>query len=164
MLLSFFTNIVLLCSWLIFLLSLYLFVKREEFEEIPSYEKYHIGINRSKLRDEKQDSHDEYLRGQILGFNKTIPSMLDRFTYSNPLKSICTNLNDTEYLMIIIVLSRGLNFDYRQAIRATWGRNGKYSTSRIHIQTIFFVGIDDSVQSAIQDEQTIFNDVVEIGE
>jgi len=65
--------------------------------------------------------------------------------------------------MIILVLSRGLNFDYRQAIRATWGRNGKYKKNNIYVQTIFFVGTDDSVQSAIRNEQAMFNDVVEIG-
>jgi hypothetical protein len=65
--------------------------------------------------------------------------------------------------MIMIVLSRGLNFDYRQAIRGTWGRNGKYLISNIYVQTIFFVGTDDTVQSAIRDEQAIFNDVIEIG-
>lgn len=163
MLLSLSTNIGLLCSWLIFLLSLYLFVDRDEIEEIQTFDAYPVGIHRSKPRNAKQDLYGGYRRRQILDFNKTRPSMLHRFTYSNPSKSICTHLTDTEHLLIFIVLSRGLNFDYRQAIRTTWGRNGNYSTGRIHVQTIFFVGIDDSVQSSINDEQAIFNDVVEIG-
>jgi hypothetical protein len=64
--------------------------------------------------------------------------------------------------MIIIVLSHALNLDYRQAIRATWGRKGKYKSNNIFVQTIFFVGIDDSLQSAIRNEQSLFNDVIEI--
>ena len=94
---------------------------------------------------------------------KTYRSVLDRFVFVNSPNPTCTYPRNPEEFLIIVVLSRATNFDYRQAIRATWGRNGKYKKSPIHIQTIFFVGTDDSVQSAIRNEQVIFNDVIEIG-
>ena len=105
----------------------------------------------------------ENISEKILGSNERNSSIFNRFTFINPLKSICTNLQDTKHSMIIVVLSRGLNFDYRQAVRATWGRNRNYKSSNIYIQTVFFVGTADSVQLAIRNEQAMFNDVIEIG-
>ena len=162
---SFCTNLVLLCSVFIFLVSLFLIIRRHaEFEDISQWDdEQNFRFNQSTFASEKSDVHDEYLRKNILRLNKTNLSMLDRFTFSNPPESICAKFNDTEHTMIIIVLSRALNFDYRLAIRATWGQNRKSPTSSIYIQTIFFVGIDDDLQSAIQDEQRLFNDVIEIG-
>lgn len=90
-------------------------------------------------------------------------SLLHRLTFSNPLQSICNSLPETNATLVIIVLSRAVHFDHRQAIRATWGRNGKHESHKMHVKTIFFVGTDDRTQIAIRNEQTVFGDVVEIG-
>jgi hypothetical protein len=164
---SFYTHVVLVVSCVIFSCSFISFVKRIQTTNYLT----ESSINQPRIRalnnDDKnrfdEQTNDKLLREKVLGSDKTLASILHRFTFLNPPKSVCSYSEDTEHLMIIIVLSRALNFDYRQAIRGTWGVNGEYEISRIHIQTIFFVGIDDSVRSAIRDEQTIFNDVIEIG-
>ena len=106
---------------------------------------------------------DISLRQKVLGTNTTKNSLLNRFTFNNPSKIICNNLEDPNKSVILIVLSRALNLDYRQAIRATWGRSITYQSNNITVRTVFFVGTDDSIYSAIRAEQVIFNDIVEIG-
>lgn len=171
----FYTHIVLVVSCVIFSYSFVSFVKRiqtsdylyQSTESPTDYEyQQRVPVSNNENRKSREDSNDDkLLREKILGSSKTSSSILHRFIFLNPPKSVCnySDLEDTNYFMIIVVLSRALNFDYRQAIRGTWGRNGKCKTSHIHIQTIFFVGTDDSVQTAIRDEQAIFNDVIEIG-
>ena len=107
--------------------------------------------------------HEQALREKTLGSRRTFRSVFDRFSFINPPKPVCTHPKDSNNFLIIIVLSRGLNFDYRQVIRATWGNNGQQKTSKIVVQTLFFVGTDDSVDLAIRSEQQMFNDVIEIG-
>lgn len=171
---SFYTHIAVACSCVTFLVSLVLFVKRIQFPydldqstEIDT--DYHYLIDTWDSGDDKfsetlnKSINQGYLREKVLGFNRTSPSILQRFIFINPSKAVCTYSDDTEHFMVIVVLSRALNFDYRQAIRTTWGSNGKWPSRRTHVQTVFFVGIDDSVQSAIRAEQAIFNDVIEIG-
>jgi hypothetical protein len=105
---------------------------------------------------------DISLRQKVLGANTTKNSIFNRFIFNNPSKPICNNFKDPNKSIILIVLSRALNLDYRQAIRATWGRSITYKSTNITVKTIFFVGTDDSIYSAIRAEQAIFNDIVEI--
>jgi hypothetical protein len=102
------------------------------------------------------------LRQKVLDKNTSKHSIFNRFKFINPVKPFCANLQDPNNSIILIVLSRALNFDYRQAIRTTWGRSENYKPNNISVKTIFFIGIDDSVDSAIRDEQAMFNDIVEI--
>ena len=101
-------------------------------------------------------------RQNILGTDSRSKSIFNRFEYVNPSNLFCNHLTSPENTLVIIVLSRALNLDYRQAIRATWGRNHHYTTTNITVHTVFFVGIDDSLESAIRIEQSLFNDIVEI--
>lgn len=119
--------------------------------------------NSNLFNNSKEQINELFLGGNVVKSNQTSHSILDRFTFINPTKPICVYPNETENVVIIVVLSRALNFDHRVAIRATWGRSGKYKDYNIHVKTIFFVGTDDSVQLAIQSEKSMFNDVVEIG-
>jgi hypothetical protein len=172
---SFYTRIVLVISCLTFTFSLVSLINRIQVQQnlfessealvVIDYVESQIqspSSNASKNTSDEQ-TVEKYLREKVLGSNKTYNTILDRFIFINPPKSTCIYPKDTQHFMLILVLSRGLNFDYRQAIRATWGRNGKYKNNNIHIKTIFFVGTDDSVQLAIRSEQAIFNDVIEIG-
>jgi hypothetical protein len=179
MLTSFFTHILLLISCVIFSCSLYSFIVRvrtsselhllEEAWLIYGSRQPFVQIPVHEL--DKQTTQFQYHRSTALGrhasygsySNKPPFSMLDRLTFINPSKLICSHLLELEHTLLIVVLSRASNFDYRQAIRATWGRTGKYKASRIRIQTLFFVGTDDLVQTAIRHEQELFNDVIEIG-
>jgi hypothetical protein len=177
MLSSFYIHTVLVISCVVFAYSLVTFILRLEnrynlFQDKPTVLVYNYDqtglFSLKNLSKHATDfpvipTSEMYLRKQILGSNETNSSIFNRFTYINPSKSVCTHLNHTKNSLIIIVLSPALNFDYRQAIRATWGRNGKYKFSNIYIQTIFFVGTDDSVHLGIRNEQEIFNDVIEIG-
>ncbi|UJR33567.1 hypothetical protein I4U23_021005 [Adineta vaga] len=175
MFLSFFIHIFLIFSCFVFLYSYYSYLQHipadENFIQLTTtisltaknesqieFTSFNITTKTSTISTDEQ-----FLRDKILHSNTKSSSMLNRFTFNNPSKPICNYPNDTEHFMVIVVLSRAINFDYRQVIRATWGRNGKYKTSKIHIQTVFFVGTDDNVQTAIRDEQAMFNDVVEIG-
>jgi hypothetical protein len=176
---SFYIHIVLIVSCVIFSFSLFSFIKHNQTHHYVfsstqtsssyNYHDYQSQITTFTIRNKKpsnrlnEQTNEKFLQEKVLGSNKTFQSILHRFTFINPSKSVCIYPNDTQHFMIILVLSRGLNFDYRQAIRATWGRNGKYKKNNIYVQTIFFVGTDDSVQSAIRNEQAMFNDVVEIG-
>ena len=169
-------HIILIISCLIFSSSLY-----SSFFRIRTYYDYRA---REELKNELQyknelyltknqrrqyanlltaKTHENTLRKTILGSDEKSQSTLHRFSFINPIKPICQYRNTTEDLLIILVLSRGLNFDYRQAIRGTWGQNNFYQEYNIRVQTIFFVGTDDTVQFAVRTEQTIFNDIVEIG-
>jgi hypothetical protein len=170
---SFYTHVALVISCVIFSLSLFSFIKRHDYlfqstqisiGNIDQFQIHAPNIRNKRLLDiSNEQTNEKILREKVLGSNKTLPSILHRFTFINPPRPVCIYPKDTKHFMIIIVLSRGLNFDYRQAIRATWGRNGKYKKNNIYLQTIFFVGTDDNVQLAIRDEQAIFNDVIEIG-
>ena len=100
---------------------------------------------------------------QLFSHSNGSSSLLHRLTFSNPAQSICTSLPETNLTLVIIVLSRAVHFDHRQAIRATWGRSGKHASHKMHVKTIFFVGTDDRTQLAIRNEQKVFGDVVEIG-
>jgi hypothetical protein len=177
----FYAHIVLAISCITFILSFIVFINRiqthhnllqsDETIVIYNYDDSQIQppsydiINRNKNSDTSDEqTNEKLLREKVLGSNKTFNTILDRLTFINPPKLVCVYPKFTEHFMLILVLSRGLNFDYRQAIRATWGRNGKFKKSNISVKTIFFVGTDDTVQSAIRNEQAIFNDVIEIGE
>ena len=176
---SFYIHLVLLLACAVFFYSLVALLLRSQFHLNLFQMKKHFWIDdddyliQTKLFTLRETSNELAnfsvrsnnelpLRRKILGTDSKMHSIFNRFEFINPPKSICTNLQDPNNSMIIIVHSRALNFDYRQAIRATWGRNGKYKSSDIFIQTIFFVGIDDSLQSAIRHEQILFNDVIEI--
>lgn len=177
MLLSFYTHIFFLISALIFSCSLISFVKRlqlfDEFFSIGIAEKFHSFHHFEQFSFEIQQKQidERRIREKIENrrpknesiFEKNISSILDRFTFSNPSKPICKSSTNAEQSLIFVILSRASNFDFRQAIRATWGRNGKLKRSRIHVQTIFFVGTNDGFQVPIRMEQELFNDVVEIG-
>ena len=121
------------------------------------------GANDLHFELSAEREHEQLVREKILGANRTFRSVFDRFTFINPPRPVCIYPEDSSNFLIILVLSRGLNFDYRQVIRATWGTNGKQKTSKIVVQTLFFVGTDDSVDLAIRNEQQMFNDVIEIG-
>ncbi|CAF1292247.1 unnamed protein product [Rotaria sp. Silwood1] len=178
MLSPFYTHVLLIISCVIFLFSAFSFIKRIQIHPnliqstttILVYNNYDsqnqltssITINNTKHLDTSHEQINErLLREKVLASNKGNTSILDRLTFVNPPKTICIYPKDGHEFVIFIVLSRALNFDFRQAIRATWGRNGKYTKYNIHLRTIFFVGTDDSVQSAIRLEQALFNDVVE---
>ena len=90
-------------------------------------------------------------------------SLLGRFWFINPSRQICDSSKNSENVLILLVLSRAQNLDFRQTIRATWGRKGTYKNYDIRVQPIFFVGTDDRTQSSIRLEQTLFDDVVLIG-
>ena len=175
---SFYTHIGLLISCIIFSFSLFSLIKRIQTDHdficsstqrsihknSVEHQNYTFTFENRKIFNRLNDEQNEKsIREKILGSNKTFQSILHRFTFINPPKLICNYPKNTENFLIILVLSRGLNIDFRQVIRATWGRNRKYKQNNIYIKTIFFVGIDDSVQYAIQDEQIMFNDVVQIG-
>jgi hypothetical protein len=114
--------------------------------------------NVTKLTNEQLNEIS--LRKKVLGTNVLTHSIFNHFIFINPNRMKFKNMNNS---MIIVVLSRTLNFDYRQAIRATWGRKDTYKSSSISIETIFFVGMDDSNELSIRNEQIIFNDLVQIG-
>ena len=115
------------------------------------------------LNASDERTNKKAIREKVFSSNKTYQSILDRFVFVNPPNPACIYSNNTENVMIIIVLSRATNFDFRQAIRATWGRNGKYKNYDTDVRTLFFVGVDDMVHLAVRNEQTLFNDVIEIG-
>lgn len=176
---SFYTHIGLLISCIIFLFSLFSLIKRLPTDHHLTYSSTRRSIhkkcdddhnnytftfeNRNIFNSLNDEQNENLLRKKVLGENKTSQSILHRLKFINPPKPICNYPKDTDNFLIILVLSRGLNFDFRQVIRATWGRNRIYKQNNIYVQTIFFVGIDDSVQYAVQDEQILFNDVVQIG-
>lgn len=176
---SFYTHIVLVISILIFLFSYYSYLQRvpTNRHSIPSTAPKLSRTRSTETNVTDDDSllftigartsdvttDEEPVRRRVLGTHRGKSSPLSRFTFINPPKPVCNYPKDPSKMMVIVVLSRGLNFDYRQVIRATWGRSGKYSSSDISVQTVFFVGTDDSVQGAVRHEQVTFNDVVEIG-
>ncbi|CAF0874565.1 unnamed protein product [Didymodactylos carnosus] len=111
-----------------------------------------------------QDFDKEFVQQQQQSLESA--NIVERFLYNNPPNTknpICSRTNRAQgiNLLMILVLSRALNFDYRMAIRSTWGRN--IQRNGLQIQTVFFVGTDDSSQYAIRNEQVMFNDVVEVG-
>jgi len=168
---SFYTHIVLYISCILFIFSFFTFLIHLKIHFNPFQSKQTVLIHNDypiqaafpQTKHTKNYFTDDLsLRQKILGTNSKQRSIFNRFTYLNPPKLSCRNLKNPNNSMIIIVLSRALNLDYRQAIRATWGREGKYKSNNISVQTIFFVGIDDSLQSAIRNEQNLFNDVIEI--
>ncbi|CAF0751031.1 unnamed protein product [Adineta ricciae] len=172
---SFNIHFALLVSCIIFLISIYSYLQHLENDHtlIPSSFTVSLSTAESSsilssslsvtTRQFSSIPDEQSLREKVLHSHEKDPSMLSRFTFINPPESICNYPNDTEQFMIIVVLSRAINFDYRHVIRATWGRNGKYKKSKIHIQTVFFVGTDDHAQAAVRDEQVLFHDVVEVG-
>lgn len=179
MLLSPYIHIILLISCAVFSYSAFAFIKRVQASRnlIPSQRNlliydYHEpekqGFNYVNLYNQTQSDasngqiDEKTLRQRVFGSEKAKNPILDRFTYINPPKPICNYPMNTDDYVIFIVLSRGLNFDFRQAIRATWGRNGKQKGYNTQIQTIFFVGTHDGVDKTIRLEQEAFNDVVEI--
>ena len=172
---SVFTHIVLVISCVIFLLSFVRFINRiqthhtlyrsetfiiNHYDESP-IQSSTVHIPRKTHSDEP--TNERVRRENVLGSNKTYETILDRLTFIEPPEPACIYPKETQHFMLILVLSRGLNFDYRQSIRATWGRTQKYKRNNIYVKTLFFVGTDDSVQLAIRDEQRTFNDVIEIG-
>ncbi|CAF0778049.1 unnamed protein product [Rotaria sordida] len=174
-----YTHVLLIISCIIFFFSAISFIKRIQIHSnltqptqiLSVYDNHHSQnqfssyttiINKNHLNTSDEQINERFLNKKVLALNKTYNSILDRLTFINPPKSICIYPKHTQNFIVFIVLSRALNFDFRQAIRATWGRNGKYKQYNIHVQTIFFVGTDDSVQSAIRLEQSLFNDVVEV--
>jgi hypothetical protein len=173
MLSSFYTHIALFISCVIFLFSFVSFIIRIQTHSdlfqstqtliIPNHQESQTTQITNLTNTPDVQTDDIFLREKILGLNRTNQTVFDRFIFINSPKVTCNYVEDTQHFMVIIILSRALNFDYRQVIRATWGRNGKYKLSNIYVQTVFFVGTDDSVQSAIRNEQAIFNDVIEIG-
>ena len=176
MLSSVYIHVVLIVSCVIFSFSFIVFIQRLHTPHyrhksnrqsiISNYEKqYTISSTRINQFWNTSDAqiNENILREKVLGSDKASQSILHRFSFINPPKLVCNYPQDTQNFLIIIVLSRGLNFDYRQAIRGTWGRSGPYDEYNIHVKTIFFVGTDDTVQLAIRDEQAMFNDVIEIG-
>jgi hypothetical protein len=175
---SFYTDIILLLACILFIFSLANLLIRLEinFDSFQSQQTFFIynsyptpttlprirNVPKKLMSFTGQPTKDLSLRQKVLGTNSNNHSIFHRFEFINPPKSVCTNLQTLNNSMIIVVLSRTLNLDYRQAIRATWGRNEKYKSSNITIQTIFFVGVDDSLHSSIRNEQIIFNDIIEI--
>ncbi|CAF2108510.1 unnamed protein product [Rotaria magnacalcarata] len=176
MLLSFYIHIILLISFAIFSVVTLTFIKRIYTENnllssTPpasirdtqiEFRSLANGTNKSPSNASVARNDESDLRENIFGSAKAKNSILDRLTFINPPNTVCIYPDNTENYMIIIVLSRALNFDFRQAIRATWGRNEKYKGYNTIMKTIFFVGTDDSVQLAVRLEQARFNDVIEI--
>ena len=176
---SFCTHVLFLVSLIVFSFSLISFILRLSItDDVFVFEEARSALSRRSVFDDKHRSEVEKKYFKNASFlqvqrsltaentssaQKAYRSVLDRFTFVNSPNPTCIYPGDPENFVIIIILSRAINFDYRQVIRATWGRNGKYQKNRVHVQTIFFVGTDDSVQSAIRNEQIIFNDVIEIG-
>lgn len=163
-------HIILIISLIFLLFSLLNLVQRSQKQQVNIFQLkqtiyIHNDYNDSKqnLSNSSQENQINYRRN-ILGTDSPLKSIFNRFEYINPSKLMCNQLKSPENSLIIIVLSRALNLDYRQAIRATWGRNHYYSRNNLTVHTIFFVGIDDSLESAIRIEQTLFNDIVEISE
>jgi hypothetical protein len=168
---SFYIQIVLYIVCILFIFSFFTFLTNlkihfnlfQSKQTVLIHNYYSIQATFPQIKHAKTYFTDDLsLRQKILGTNSKKHSIFNRFTYLNPPKLSCRNLQNPNNSMIIIVLSHALNLDYRQAIRATWGRKGKYKSNNIFVQTIFFVGIDDSLQSAIRNEQSLFNDVIEI--
>jgi len=172
---SFYIHIILYIASILFLLSFLTVLLRLEnhlntHQSNQTFDIHHyhrpqstlsFTHNVTKLTDEQLDEIS--LRKKVLGTNVLNHSIFNRFMFINPPKSNLMKLKNVNNLMIIVVLSRTLNFDYRQAIRATWGRKDKYKSSSISIETIFFVGMDDSNELSIRNEQIMFNDLVQIG-
>ena len=178
MLLSFYTHVLFLISAVIFSCSFISFIQRLPFfngvfrtptslsmPSIVSFDE-HLSMELQQHRREQLRIRERLTPRQPLnhsGLGKKVVSVLDRFTFVNPPHPICDYAGNREQYLIFVVLSRASNFDFRQAIRATWGRNGKLNRNRIYVQTVFFVGTNDGFQTPIRMEQDMFNDVVEIG-
>ena len=168
---SFYINIILFIACISFLTVLIRLENRfKTYQSNQTFGIHHYHKSQHKFSSTKNVSkltveqiNEISLRQKILGTNIKNHSIFNHFTFINPPKLNRTKLRNLNNSMIIVVLSRALNFDYRQVIRATWGRKDKYKSSNILIETIFFVGIDDSTESAVRNEQILFNDVVEIG-
>lgn len=169
MFLSLFTHILFTISCVIFTYSCFSFVVRIQVAEFSFQLDEQLSWNTHhqyklfKLVENETAFILPNKPAQIKISVKENPTILDRFSFVNPPLPVCKDTYGTDNFMIILVLSRSVNIDYRHVIRATWGAEGVHTTTSLHIKTIFFVGIDDASRSTIQLEQKMFNDVIEIG-
>jgi hypothetical protein len=172
MLLSFYAHVSFVVSIVVFVFSLLSFLWRFRNDCSPHEVCQHWWFNNqpiptmptvSVVHQENIQQNEDVRRRQVLGADQEFVSLFDRFTFVNPYNMMRFDTNTMERTVLIIVLSRAINFNFRQTIRATWGRNAKYKSSSIDVRTLFFVGLDDSVRLAIRNEQALFRDVIEIG-
>lgn len=64
--------------------------------------------------------------------------------------------------MTILVLSKAVNIEVRDAIRRTWGFYRFYRDKKLRIKILFLVGIDDFMTQRIRMEQIVFDDVIQV--
>ena len=173
-------NVKVLCiSWIIFSLSFLSFLKRFErhnqsFQPIRS--NFVLKVFQNDIVTIPRESNKKVFdnscvrirtKSIILQENNSASGMIhhfifDRFNYINPPKIQCNDLKDAKNSMIMIILSRAMNIEYRQAIRNTWARTNQFYFNNISLHRVFFVAVGDSFQSTVRNEQNLFNDVVEI--
>ncbi|KAL4228921.1 hypothetical protein ACF0H5_011962 [Mactra antiquata] len=94
--------------------------------------------------------------------SQTSPELL-LFTFSINNYSICyknLNGNESDWDLVIVVISKAENFIRRHAIRNTWGSELR----ALNTQIVFLVGIDENsnIQKQIQKEAELYNDVIQV--
>ncbi|CAF4369560.1 unnamed protein product, partial [Adineta steineri] len=126
------THLILIVSCVVFIFSYFSYIKRNQTYQQSlqltstlltstshDFQNQFSSINLT-TKTITDTTDEKLLREKILGSSDINHSMLSRFTFINPPKPVCNYPKYTQQFMIIVVLSRGINFDYRQVIRATW--------------------------------------------
>ena len=62
----------------------------------------------------------------------------------------------------IIVMSKAVSIEVRDAVRRTWGFDRAYANNTLRIKTFFLVGTDDFMTQRIRMEQVMFDDVIHV--
>jgi hypothetical protein len=65
-------------------------------------------------------------------------------------------------IIIIVVLSKAVNIEVRDAIRRTWGFNRSYFNNGLRVKILFLVGTDDFMTNRVRMEQVVFDDVIQV--
>ena len=62
----------------------------------------------------------------------------------------------------IMVLSKAVSIEVRDAIRRTWGFNRRYLNDTLQLKVLFLVGTDDFMTQRTRMEQVVFDDVIQV--
>ena len=62
----------------------------------------------------------------------------------------------------IMVISKAVNIEVRDAIRRTWGFYRQYRNNTLRIKILFIIGTDDFMSQRIIMEQNVFDDVIQV--
>ncbi|CAF1446788.1 unnamed protein product [Didymodactylos carnosus] len=86
------------------------------------------------------------------------PSVVNILRFTNPAHLV---LNTFEAPFVpIIVLSKAVNVEVRDAIRRTWGFERLYNDTLL--KTFFLVGTDDFMTHRLEMEQLVFDDIIQV--